>query len=337
MDRESSRRVTIDEDRDAFMAKQIYLDRHGKIWHDLDFVYESLQAKGLKRPKQQWRNDAKRYWQRAGVSAQEFFLRTIDDLTSDLIWNVCSTFALYVLLWSCMQYGKNSTFHIACSAYLVAGCLRMRDLLFYRSCDDAELILSDVQPGLLLSRSGEYVRGLLTWLESLRASDQKQFVNAWFSLVEKDIVQDSMGSDDTIFSDWLVFLARIRFWKCKTTNGFRKTIRSLREFALRRFAHMMDRYTCEIYMNSHPTDKAPPAKKNSNLGAKKKFRRIDPEVLDKPSHNIHPASGRRELPTRWHQKCPCDDAGQVDAAVAFATNSQTIGSWLSLVAMLVSG
>ena len=141
MDRESSRHVTVDEDADAFMAKQIYLDRHGKIWHDLDFVYESLAAKGLKRPKAQWRNDAKRYWQRSGVSEREFVLRSSDDSTVGLIWNVCSTFALYVLVWSCIHYGKDAAFQTACSVYLVVGCLRTRELLFFRSCDDAELHL----------------------------------------------------------------------------------------------------------------------------------------------------------------------------------------------------
>ena len=295
MDRESSRHVSVDEDADAFMAKQIYLDRHGKIWHDLDFVYESLAAKGLKRPKAQWRNDAKRYWQRSGVSEREFVLRSSDDSTVGLIWNVCSTFALYVLVWSCIHYGKDAAFQTACSVYLVVGCLRTRELLFFRSCDDAELIVSSGCPRLLLSRSGEYVHGILAWLESLCANDQKQFLNAWFSLAEQHLVEDSMGSDDTRHSDLLVFLARARFLKDKGTNGFRRTIRSLRDSATRLLAHMMDRFTLEVYMSAHPIDKPAPAKKNTNLAAKNKYRRIDPGVTYKHSfrRRIYPNLTRR--------------------------------------------
>ena len=58
MNREEVRRVTVDEDTRALVAKQVYIEtRGGQIWHDLDWVYHGLQARGLARNKQQWRCD----------------------------------------------------------------------------------------------------------------------------------------------------------------------------------------------------------------------------------------------------------------------------------------
>ena len=58
MRREEVRRVTVDEDTSALVAKQVHIEtRGGQIWHDLDWVYHGLQARGLARNKQQWRCD----------------------------------------------------------------------------------------------------------------------------------------------------------------------------------------------------------------------------------------------------------------------------------------
>lgn len=171
MERTALRRVTVDEDADALAARHLCVDRYGKIWHYLDFDYESLVAKGLKRPTQQWRLDAKRYWQRFGISGEEFCLR-FSDSSNHLIWNVCSIFALYVLLWSCIQYGNNAAFRTACSSYLVAACVRTRAWLTARSCTHAEFVVSNRFPRLLLSGSEEHVHGFLTWLASLHHKEQ---------------------------------------------------------------------------------------------------------------------------------------------------------------------
>ena len=67
----------------------------------------------------------------------------------------------------------------------------------------------------------------------------------------------------------------------------------------------------------------------------------DPEVLDKPSHNIHfPRSAAVILLDVWFRKGEGGGEGERSVLLMVewvAGRGDFIGSWLSLVAMLVSG
>ena len=278
MDRSSVRRVTVDEDPRALLSKQIYIESTGKIWHDLDFVHEALQAHGLKRPKNQWRLDIKRYWRRLHVATTEYFLRQKDD-GLDVLWNICTTYALYVLLWACIMYGRAQNVSNACRRYLQTACVRMLETQVVRPCADAGREIPHTLARLKVTPCGNFVHGLSSLLQLLPRRKQQAIIGCWFALVSVDMVADTLDSDRQTFMDVLT-LVSFGYRECKLKNPNVDLLNLLLELGRGMFqclAHQMDWYICEVYMSSHPTDKPAPSLRGDGL--RRAYVKVSPEVI----------------------------------------------------------
>ena len=107
MELSSLTRKTVDQDPVAQPSAQIFIDGQGAVWHDLNYTFQALQKNGLLRNKQQWRMDVRKYWVRQSVPESCYHSRRRDDDVR-LRSNVCTTLALYEMLWGHFVYDRGS-------------------------------------------------------------------------------------------------------------------------------------------------------------------------------------------------------------------------------------
>ena len=89
MNVDSLTRFVMDEDPEVIPGKQVWIDRDGKVWHDLHFVHTSMFARSLEKEWREWRADFILYARRMGVSADRFHLRgQCSSLDAFRVWSI---------------------------------------------------------------------------------------------------------------------------------------------------------------------------------------------------------------------------------------------------------
>ena len=94
--------LVCDEDPVAIWSKDILVDSSGRVWQDLDFVFQAFERRVFTGSKEHWRRAIKANWEKFRVDQSEWTLRTQDD-SLELRWNVSTTKALYWMMYGFLR------------------------------------------------------------------------------------------------------------------------------------------------------------------------------------------------------------------------------------------
>jgi hypothetical protein len=199
-------RRTVDRDPVAQPSAQIFIDGQGKVWHDLNFTFQTLAKNGLSRNKQQWRIDARKYWARETVPDSCYHLRRHDDPAS-FRSNICTTFGLYILLWSHFVYGRACE-QLRCfiDALVIAVPLYIHKMLLSTPCASAGVQLSPHFQNIGVVENGRAIIGIGRALEQLIPKHRNVIIDAWSWLAEQNKVSDNLDAPAQLISDVFRFL-----------------------------------------------------------------------------------------------------------------------------------
>ena len=256
-------RKTVDADPAAQPSAQVFLDPGGHVWHDMDFLYQTLSRHGLKRPKQQWRIDARKYWERAKVSTSLFHLRKHGDSVA-IRSNVCRTSALYNLLWSMVAYGRR---HAQLCGFvhtlMTTVTLRIKELVVHVPCAIAGQANFAHCPTLKVSDDGQRISGLLNVIAGLPRSLRNMMLDTWGCLVAKGTVADNLDDPEQNTADALAFLcfcpAFFKRRKVALGGQAKRFLEDLRADLFTWLANCYDLFLRHVYFVHHNTDKLAPS------------------------------------------------------------------------------
>ena len=110
-----------------------------------------------------------------------------------LIWDICSTLAIYAMLWKYLSFGRSLSGLDAnvCKEQFHVAIARIRETLRVFPCANAEL---ETQQGLKLSSCGQYVIGLCELLLAYPKGVQYAVIKSWMSLVDDMVIQNNWAN-----------------------------------------------------------------------------------------------------------------------------------------------
>ena len=174
-------RKTVQNDKVALPSIQVYLDSHGRVWHDLAYVCQCLAPMlpaALGR-KANFYRDCGNYWRRAQLPDGHAFFRTADMRETTRV-SCCSTYALYSIVLGAVAIGRisedSTTKLLSIFEHL---CKRIESVINRCPCTIAGQSPFAGFPNLRICMTGTRVNGVWQSIQALPRQSQICLRSAW--------------------------------------------------------------------------------------------------------------------------------------------------------------
>jgi len=97
MDRTALTRHTVDEDPEVIPGSQIWIESHGRVWHDLHGVHSRMWDRGVRKEWREWRGDFVSSMRRMDIQLERYQL---NDPDPGKVQNVADSFAVLCDMWN---------------------------------------------------------------------------------------------------------------------------------------------------------------------------------------------------------------------------------------------
>ena len=196
MDISQCTRKTVNEDPEALPSIQIYIDSRSQVWHDLDYVFQYLRPLKIATRMDNFVRDCTKFWNKSHVPDGHRFLRTAAIRATAAI-NACSTFALYIILWSQIAFGRHpaATEQKLLSIFSCI-CISICTVIHHCPCISAGLSPFPSFPHMRVGDGGRTVSGIWQAIQQLPRKAIACLQSAWRRLYDKNkVVYASMEQD----------------------------------------------------------------------------------------------------------------------------------------------
>ena len=172
-------RKTVNKDPQSLPSIQVYLDSHGQVWHDLDYVYQYLAPLQVAKRKNNFYRDCENYWRWAQLPNGHQFLRTAEMRKTSAV-NCCSTYALYIIVFGALAIGRLSA-DSKTKLLSILGhiCARVAEVISHCPCTNAGQSPFAGFPNLRMCVTGTRLTGVWQYIQALPADAQACLRSAW--------------------------------------------------------------------------------------------------------------------------------------------------------------
>ena len=276
-------RKTVNKDIQALPSIQVYIDSGGRVWHDLDYVFQFLAPLQVVKRKDNFYRDCANYWRRAQLPDGHRLLRTAE-MRNTSAANCCSTYALYIIILGAIAIGRigedSSTKLLSILGYI---CTRVAEVISRCPCTNAGQSPFIGFPNLRMGIEGRSVAGVWPTIQALPQQSQACLKNAWRRIYGANkVAYASLEEDWLLLRDLVIFLGlcgRSAYSPRKMPPEAEAFVIGLSSAILWWLAQLFDVYLKEVYLVAYGGDESPPAATRGRNSETRKYVMMHAEAV----------------------------------------------------------